>query len=271
MSSNSAPTESTSSLSPVNCHSQVRLEQEGDKLLIILPPTQTPIDWSMWQELKFRLHNGDRFWSDGVDVQLVAKEQLLDGRQLQSLAGVLQEANLQLKWVCTSRRQTAVAAATAGYSVQQELPPTLTGIDEPQGIDEPKAERSEPLYLQSTVRSGVEVRHPGTVVIWGDLNPGGIVIAAGDIFVWGSLRGVAHAGALGDRRCRIMALCMKPTQLRIADVVARAPESPPQKVEPEVAYLSPAGIGLAKAINFAKTHSFSAAVKGWVAKQVTKG
>ena len=264
MSSNSAPTESTSSLSPVNCHSQVRLEQEGNKLLIVLP-AQTPTDWSrVWQELKFRLHNGDRFWSAETDVQLVAKEQLLDSRQLQSLAGVLQEANLQLKWVSTSRRQTAVVAATAGYSVQQ-LPPALTSINEP-------AKRSEPLYLQSTVRSGVEIRHPGTVVIWGDLNPGGTVIAAGDIFVWGSLRGLAHAGALGDRQCKIMALYMKPTQLRIADVVARAPESPPEKVEPEVAYLTPNGIGLARAINFAKTHSFSAAVKGWLdSKHATEG
>jgi septum site-determining protein MinC len=58
---------------------------------------------------------------------------------------------------------------------------------------------AEPLYLQLTVRSGVEIRHPGTIVILGDFKSGRAVIAEGDIFVWGRLRGVAHAGARGNR------------------------------------------------------------------------
>jgi septum site-determining protein MinC len=113
---------------------------------------------------------------------------------------------------------------------------------------------AEPLYLQLTVRSGVEIRHPGTIVILGDLNPGGAVIAEGDIFVWGRLRGVAHAGAGGNRECRIMALQMEPTQLRIADAVARAPESPPAQFYPEVAYVTPQGIRIARAADFSKTN-----------------
>jgi len=31
---------------------------------------------------------------------------------------------------------------------------------------------------------GVEIRHSGTVVILGDINPGGIVVANGDIILW---------------------------------------------------------------------------------------
>jgi septum site-determining protein MinC len=108
--------------------------------------------------------------------------------------------------------------------------------------------------LQITVRSGVEIRHPGTIVILGDLNPGGEVVAAGDIFVWGRLRGVAHAGANGNRNCRIMALQMEPTQLRIADAVARAPGTPPTQFYPEVAYVTPEGIRIARATDFSKTH-----------------
>ena len=90
-----------------------------------------------------------------------------------------------------------------------------------------------------------------------------MVIAAGDIIVWGVLRGLAHAGAQGNRESRIMALRMDPTQLRIADMVARAPETPPELFQAEVAYISNSSIRITKAINFAKTHAFSQTVGGW--------
>ena len=111
---------------------------------------------------------------------------------------------------------------------------------------------AEPLYMEMTIRSGVEIRHPGTVVILGDVNPGGIVVASGDILVWGRLRGVAHAGANGNSECLIMALQMEPTQLRIADAVARAPEKAPTQFHAEVAYVTSGGIRIAKAADFSR-------------------
>jgi septum site-determining protein MinC len=76
----------------------------------------------------------------------------------------------------------------------------------------------------------------------GDVNPGGSVVAAGDILVWGRLRGIAHAGAKGNSNCRIMALEMQPTQLRIAGYVARAPQKQLTHYVPEVAYVTQSGI-----------------------------
>ena len=105
------------------------------------------------------------------------------------------------------------------------------------------------------MRSGVEVRHQGTIVILGDLNPSGSVTASGDILIWGRLRGIAHAGIGGNRNSRILALQMAPTQLRIADVVARAPETPPTYPSAEVAYVAADGIRLAPALAFFKTNS----------------
>jgi septum site-determining protein MinC len=51
-----------------------------------------------------------------------------------------------------------------------------------------------------------------------------------------------------------MALQMEPTQLRIAEAVARAPQTPPAQFYPEVAYVTPEGIRIARATDFAKTH-----------------
>ena len=62
------------------------------------------------------------------------------------------------------------------------------------------------------------------VVIVGDVNPGSEIIAAGDVIVWGRLRGLVHAGAMGDETAAICALELTPTQLRIADQIAVAPD-----------------------------------------------
>jgi septum site-determining protein MinC len=232
---------------------QVQFKNEAGKLLVILPTeSQLPaseLAWSeIWQQLKWRLNAGDRLRVPNTPVHLIAHDRLLDGRQLQDLADSLSEVQLLLKSVATSRRQTAIAAVTSGYSVEQ-LQPQTSLSSEAQATSTTQADA---LYLEMTVRSGVEIRHPGTVILLGDVNPGGIVVAEGDILVWGRLRGIAHAGAGGNRECLIMALQMEPTQLRIADAVARAPEKLPSQFSPEVAHITPQGIRIARATDFSR-------------------
>lgn len=237
----------------VNPSIQVQLKSKKERLLLILPTeSQVPsseYNWNdIWQQMKLRLLACNRSFSPNTPVHLEAQDRLLDGRQLQELAESLDQYQVHLKSVSTSRRQTAIAAATAGYSVEQIQPPK-TLRSEPKPTRLPLA---EPLYLEKTVRSGEEVRHPGHIILLGDLNPGGIVIADGDILIWGRLRGITHAGASGNRECLIMALQMEPTQLRIADAVARAPEKSPAQYYPEVAYVTSEGIRIARSTDFSK-------------------
>ena len=240
---------------------QVRLKSEGGKLLLMLPPdieseVENPASSLTWsevlQQLKQRLNAGERLWQVDTSVHLIARDRLLDGRQLQAIADALTEAQLCLTRVYTSRRQTAVAAATAGYSVEQQS--SIAQLN-PAGAESAQS-MEEPLYLQTTLRSGGDVRHNGTVIILGDLNPGSSVVATGDILIWGRLRGTAHAGAKGNAQCLIMALQMEPNQIRIADFVARAPENPPAQYYPEVAYVAPQGtIRIARALEFSRTQA----------------
>ncbi len=238
----------------LNNNIQVQWKSEEGRLLLILPTeSQVPpseVTWSeIWQQMKLRLKGGDRLRLPNTPVHLVARDRLLDTRQLQELAESLNEVQLQLKSVSTSRRQTAIAAVSSGYSVEQlQREPTLLS-----GSAIAAQPLADALYLQMTVRSGVEIRHPGSVIILGDLNPGGIVVADGDILVWGRLRGIAHAGAGGNRECLIMAVQMEPTQLRIADAVARAPEKSPMQFYPEVAHITPEGIRISKASDFSRS------------------
>lgn len=247
------PNESAISGHRVNDNSQVQLKSKEGRLLLILPPesqvSTSELSWSdIWQQIRQRLNAGDRFRISNTPVHLMAQDRLVDARQLQELAEALSEVQLRLISVSTSRRQTAIAAVTSGYSVEQ-LQPVTSLNSEPTATAIPQADA---LYLEMTVRSGVEIRHPGTVILLGDLNPGGIVIADGDIIIWGRLRGIAHAGAGGNRECLIMALQMEPTQLRIADAVARAPEKPPMQFSPEVAHITPQGIRIARATDFSR-------------------
>lgn len=66
----------------------------------------------------------------------------------------------------------------AGYSVDQDV--ERETLAQPV-LETTTAPLAEPLYLKMTVRSGVDIRHPGTIVIVGDVNPGSSVIADGDI------------------------------------------------------------------------------------------
>jgi septum site-determining protein MinC len=252
----------------VNRYSQIYLKQEGERLLVILPDRaelNLELPWSeTWQELKHLLQAREQSWQAGAEVSLIAKDHLLDTRQLLTISETLAEAQLCLTTVNTSRRQTAVAAATSGYSVDQNNSRESFVVKElPKPSSNPIA---EPLYLQNTIRSGVEISHPGTIIIFGDLNPGGKAIAAGDIFVWGRLRGVAHAGSQGNRQCCIAALQMEFTQLRIADAVARAPKIRPKRFEPELAFVTVDGIRLAKTLTFAKNHHFLEKDGVWIDK-----
>jgi septum site-determining protein MinC len=74
------------------------------------------------------------------------------------------------------------------------------------------------------VRSGQVLEHHGNLLLMGDVNPGGTVICSGDIYVMGMLRGTAHAGIHGNHQSIIAASYMKPTQLRIAQVISRPPD-----------------------------------------------
>lgn len=78
--------------------------------------------------------------------------------------------------------------------------------------------------LTSIIRSGQTYEHDGDLLLIGDLNPGGTLLCTGDIYVLGALRGVAHAGIGGRTDVIIATSLMRPTQLRIADVISRPPE-----------------------------------------------
>lgn len=85
-------------------------------------------------------------------------------------------------------------------------------------------EENEIVSVARVVRSGQILKVPGDLLLIGDVNPGGTIIAGGNIFVMGVIRGIAHAGFRGDQEAVVVASKMKPSQLRIADALNNAPD-----------------------------------------------
>lgn len=99
------------------------------------------------------------------------------------------------------------------------------------------------LIIKHTCRSGEVVEYPGDVVVFGDVNPGAEIVAAGDIIVLGALRGMARAGADGNLKATIFALNLESHRLQIGSCVGERPRGAKKvrgdgkAVNPQIAYL----------------------------------
>lgn len=93
-----------------------------------------------------------------------------------------------------------------------------------------KHRRSDVLILAGRVRSGQEVTARQHLLIMGDLNPGGKVVAGGDVLILGSMLGTAAAGQPGNEDAIILALDFRPTQIQIGGYVAAGPPCSPRTV-----------------------------------------
>ena len=77
---------------------------------------------------------------------------------------------------------------------------------------------------KGNLRSGQSLESDTGLIVLGDINPGASLTSKGNIIVLGSLRGTAWAGCSGNADCFVIASDMSPMQIRIADIIARAPD-----------------------------------------------
>ncbi len=155
----------------------------------------------------------------GARVALDVGSRPLKAAQLGKLRDRLSDLEVTLWAVLSDSPKTQETARALGLEIELGRPRPGRVVRPIQ----PHPEGEEALLVRRTLRSGMRVAFDGHVVILGHVHPGAEVIAGGSIIVWGRLRGVAHAGAQGDRDAVVCALDLSPTQLRIADLIATAP------------------------------------------------
>lgn len=158
-------------------------------------------------------------------IDLDSGDWLLTCSDLQQLSGIAAARGYTLRTLLGKSPETIVSASALGLDAR--LQPHLVEDD---ATADPSLSTGEGLlFHHGTLRSGDHLQSDRDVLLYGDVNPGARISAGGHVLVWGRLRGIAHAGRDGDPSARIIALQLRPLQLRIGDVVARGPEDLPQE------------------------------------------
>jgi septum site-determining protein MinC len=129
----------------------------------------------------------------------------------------------------TVKKQPSGGGPTQGYTAdeqatRQKVDPVVEAESLSVAPWYPAGASPNALYIPGTIRSGQRIVHDGPVVVFGDVNAGAEVFSESDVAVFGTLRGLAHAGCMGDERARIIAASLRAPQLRIATKIARSPE-----------------------------------------------
>jgi septum site-determining protein MinC len=180
-------------------------------------------DWSgLFNELASRLEQTPSFFKGGRVALDVGPRQLTQD-QLTHVGDLLQTHKMSLWAVISETEETREHAKSLG--LETTLAPSQTTDKTGDGNGGVGLDDQNAVLLRRTLRSGQSLRHGGHVVIIGDVNPGAEIVAAGDVVVWGRLRGIVHAGAGGDDTAVVCALALAPMQLRISRHIARLPDA----------------------------------------------
>lgn len=174
---------------------------------IIVFPLNKNIDWKTYLINKIKTSQSNNIEIDCLDWSIKCKD-ILEIKTLFTKYGV---NIISLK---STSKETVISAKSLGLTSNLYL------------NDEHKKNselRKELCFHQGTIRSGEHIDSEGDLLVLGDVNPGGMVSAVGDVMVWGRLLGVAHSGKNGNIKSQISALHLRPVQLRIADKVAKGP------------------------------------------------
>ncbi|ABO16971.1 septum site-determining protein MinC [Prochlorococcus marinus] len=167
-----------------------------------------------------------------LEVNIFAVNESISAQQLSKLKNHFDKINISSLNIYSNNRDTILSGKSlkidSTFCKEQEIQNKLILF---------KLKNKDEILHEGTVRSGERISSNGNLCIIGDVNPGAIVSAKKNIYVWGKLLGVAFAGKSGNKSASISSLYLNPLQLRIADVIAIGPKDKPNNFYPEIAVI----------------------------------
>ena len=174
-----------------------------------------------------------------VEVKIFAINEIINSHQLLKLKDNFDRVNISNLRLYSNKRETILSGKSikvdSTFLREKEVNNKLILHD---------SKKKDDLLHQGTVRSGDRISSNGNLCIIGDVNPGALVSAEKNIYVWGKLLGIACAGKSGNRNASIASLYLNPVQLRIADIVAIGPKDKPKNYYPEIAVVDEQNINI---------------------------
>ena len=167
-----------------------------------------------------------------LEARIFAVNESISAHQLSKLKNHLDNLNVFSLCIYSNDRNTILTGKSlrinSTFLKEQEVKKKLLLFN---------SKKKDDILHEGTVRSGDRISSNGNLCIIGDVNPGAIVSAKNNIYVWGKLLGIAFAGNTGNNNASIASLYLKPLQLRIADVIAIGPKDKPNNCYPEIAII----------------------------------
>ena len=167
-----------------------------------------------------------------LEAKIFSINETISSHQLSKFKNNFEKINLFSLSIYSNNRETILAGKSlkidSTFIQEQEVKNKLLLLN---------SKNKDNILHEGTVRSGDRISSNGNLCIIGDVNPGAIVSAEKNIYVWGKLLGVAFAGKYGDNNASISALFLNPLQLRIADIIAIGPKDKPKNSYPEIALI----------------------------------
>ena len=167
-----------------------------------------------------------------LEANIFAINELISSHQMSKFKSNFDKFNIHSCCIYSNNRYTILAGKSLKidsiFVNEQEIKNKLLFLN---------SKNKEDILHEGTVRSGDRISSNGNLCIIGDVNPGAIVSAKKNIYVWGKLLGIAFAGKGGDNNSYITSLFLNPLQLRIADVIAIGPKEKPKNYYPEIAVI----------------------------------
>ena len=165
-----------------------------------------------------------------LEAKIFAINESISSHQLSKFKNNFDDLNIHSLSICSNNRDTILAGKSlkidSTFVKEQAIKDELLLIN---------SQKKDDIFHEGTVRSGERIFSNGNLCIVGDVNPGAIVSAKNNIYVWGKLLGIAFAGKDGNKKASISSLYLNPLQLRIADVIAIGPKDKPKNHYPEIA------------------------------------
>ena len=156
----------------------------------------------------------------------------ISSHKLSKIKKILNNVNIFSICIYSNNRNTILAGKSlkidSNFVNEQEIKSKLLLFN---------SKEREDIFHKGTVRSGDRISSNGNLCIIGDVNPGAIVSAKKNIYVWGKLLGIAFAGRGGNNNSSISSIYLKPLQLRIANIIAIGPKDKPNNSYPEIAVI----------------------------------
>jgi len=189
----------------------------------LLFPKSFAKDWRIDLVLTLRTYSSSYIYIDCGEWNLSCKD-------INELHNICKRKNIEIISLESTIPESIISASSLGINAflrTRRPPESISKINKK--ITEQSKNSEDFFFHTGTLRSGEILEVDNNLLIMGDVNPGAIVLAGGDVMIWGRLRGIAHAGKNGNINAKISALQLRPVQLRIADKIARGPQEKPEE------------------------------------------